>query len=267
MARYRTRIKCSVGNLKVGKDTLIMNITSATECPSRRLGLCQVPAGACYALRAERQYPQVLPYRNSQTEIWDSLSAEEIAEDVKVLARRKRKVPIKYLRMQESGDFRHHGDLAKMSRIADLLRGVVRVYTYTARRDLFQSPVRTSDNLVINGSGFMVDNNFRVVNKDQLQPGPKCRGIKGGGCFGCPLCKTKGRKVIQEVLRGSKARVGGDSKAGVRQSPDDTGDLFAEEGLLEMMSPATVASNGATPKRKPSRKMPVRAVRRVGGLR
>lgn len=256
MPRRRTRIICSIGNLKVGKDTLIMNITSATDCPSRRRGLCQVPPGACYALKAEKRYDAVLPYRRRQNRVWDSLTAEEIAEDVKVLAGRRagrrRKIPIRYLRMQEAGDFRHSSDVAKMSRIADLLSGTVGVYTYTARRDLF--PTRTSSNLVVNGSGFMVDNNFQVVNKGALGPGPKCRGIKGGGCYGCPLCKVAGKRVIQEELRGSTKPVG-DGKGGVPQHMDDTGDLYVEEGLMEVLSPATAAANGATPqKRKGARR-------------
>jgi len=262
MARYRTRILCSIGNLKVGKDTLIMNITSATDCPSRQRGLCQVPPGACYALRAEKRFPAVRPYRNRQTDVWDQLTAEEIAEDIKVLAGRRRKIPLKYLRMQESGDFRHHGDLVKMSRLADLLKGVVTVYTYTARRDLF--PARTSSNLVINGSGFMVDNNFKVVNKGQVQAGPRCRGIKGGGCFGCKLCKTKGGKVIQEVLRGSKKPVG-DGKGGVPQNQEDVGDLFVEEGLVELFSPATRASSG-TPSRGKVTQEPRTVPPKVKGL-
>jgi hypothetical protein len=267
MARRQTRVVCSKGNLKVGKDTLIMNITSATDCMSRKLGTCQVPLNACYALKAEKQYKQVLPYRRRQEGKWDALSAEEIAEDLKLIASRARKVPVHFVRMQESGDFRHMGDVVKMSRIADLLKGHLRVYTYTARKDLFQTPIRTSDNLVINGSGFMVDNNFKVVNEDQLQPGAKCRGIKGGGCFGCLLCKARGGKVIQEVLRGSKARVGGDSKGGVRQHLNDTGDVLVEEGILEMLSPVKAASNGATPKRKGSRRAKAAAPIQLGGVR
>jgi hypothetical protein len=37
------------------------------------------------------------------------------------------------------------------------------VYTYTARKDLNYENI--SDNLVVNGSGFMVSNNFYVINK------------------------------------------------------------------------------------------------------
>jgi hypothetical protein len=224
----KSKLKCSVGNLKVGKDTIILNITSATDCESLKRGLCQVPYGKCYALRAEKQYPDVLPYRRAQTRVWDSLTPEEIAADVKKMVYSKsRKVPIKYLRMQESGDFRNQADVAKTSRLADLLKGVVRVYTYTARRDLRFGGL--SPNLVINGSNFKVNNSFKVTDEQGFNACPKgnppsydcakcpspcksprCHGIKGGGCFKCGLCKTNKGLVIRELLRsgGSAAQMG-----------------------------------------------------------
>ena len=88
--RSRPHVKVSIGNRKVGRDTIIMNITSSTDCPSRKRGLCQVPPGACYALSAEHRYPEVLPYRRSQTRIWDKLTAEEIAADIKAIVARRR---------------------------------------------------------------------------------------------------------------------------------------------------------------------------------
>ena len=216
----RQHIECSVGNLKVGKDTIILNITSAKDCESLKRGLCQVPEGKCYALRAETQYPQVLPYRRRQTKLWDSLTPEEIAEDVKSLVNHKRKIPVKFLRMQEAGDFRNQGDVDKVSRLADLLRGTVTVYTYTARRDLDFS--RISSNLVVNGSNFMVSNNFKVTQK--IEKGPACRGIAGGGCYGCKLCKTKGGKVIQELLRG------GGKSANIKDDTSEHGGVAESAG-------------------------------------
>ncbi len=203
----RPHIIYSRGNRKVGvgKDTIIVNITAARDCVSLKLGLCQVPKGACYAFAAER-YPDVLKYRRRQTAIWDALTPEQIADDIKAIKakeeRRKNAVPIRYLRLQESGDFRDQADVDKASRVADLLRGVVHIYTYTARRDLDFS--HHSTNLTINGSGFMVDNDFHVVTT--LKPGPRCRGIAGGGCYGCVLCKQSAGRVIQEELRTGKRK-------------------------------------------------------------
>lgn len=62
----------SNGNTKIGPDTMVLNLTSATDCPSRRLGLCQLDNPAdCYALKAERHYyTTVLPYRRRQAAYW-----------------------------------------------------------------------------------------------------------------------------------------------------------------------------------------------------
>jgi hypothetical protein len=264
MAKQR-KILISKGNSKIGvnKDTLIMNITSAHDCPSRRLGYCQVPPGACYALRDENFYKGSLPYRRRQTKVWDALSAEEIASQIKdiVMRRRnqKRGVPVKYLRMQESGDFRDASDVDKMSRLADLLKGVVTVYTDTARRDLFPRP--HSSNLVINGSGFMVDNNFKVVNADQLGSGYKCRAvyvpISKNPCYGCTLCKTKGGKTIQETLRGSSKRVPNRSNI-----PHGYEDEYAKEIVMN------VKGTGKKLKRpKKARKSDSEPDSTLGGLR
>ncbi len=237
----RTGMQVAVGNLKVGKDTAIMNITSATDCESFKKGLCQVPPGKCYAMNSERQYPGCLPYRRRQTSIWDKSSAEDLALDLKDVLRKKRKVPIRYLRMQEAGDFRNQADVDKTVHLADLLRGAIRVYTYSARKDL-RLPA-DSTNLAINGSNFKVSNDFKVTNKAGYEfcpkgrpssfdcnkcespcKSPRCRGIKGGGCLGCNLCKTGGGKTIRELLRVS----GGTGSSDFTGKSDEHGGVSAE---------------------------------------
>lgn len=261
----RRKVLISKGNRKIGvnKDTLIMNITSAHDCASRRLGYCQVPPGACYALKDENFYKGSLPYRRRQTKVWDALSVEEIAYQLKQIVQRlnsRRKIPVRYLRMQESGDFRDVADLNKMSKLADLLKGTVVVYTYTARRDLFPHP--HSSNLVINGSGFMVDNNFKVVNEDQLGPGPKCRAvyipISEAPCFGCTLCKTKGRRTIQETLRGSSKRA--DNRSNI---PHGYEDLEAKESLINVRDQSRQSAH----KKSKTRKRRSNPDSYLGGLR
>ena len=50
----------------------------------------------------------------------------------------------------------------------------VKVYTYTARRDLDFSNVK---HLVVNGSGFMVHNNFTVVKEFSGKKRKMCRQL------------------------------------------------------------------------------------------
>jgi len=175
----------SHGNKKLGKDTLIYNISSATDCASKKLGLCKLPC-KCYAMKAERQYPAVLPFRRRQAKAWAQLKARQLAAHILEQAARKR-VKIQYLRFNEAGDFRNQADVDKLCELARLLPSLT-VYGYTARKDLDFS--KRPANLVINGSGFMIDNSFTAVKEAR---GTVC----GNSCKTCSLCKVKGKRRIQ----------------------------------------------------------------------
>jgi hypothetical protein len=196
--RKTIEIKIRNGNSKIGKDTFILNITSATDCPTKKLGLCKIPK-YCYALQPELRWTgvrNVLKFRRKQTEIFDCLSASEIAKQIVEKVGRKKIVKIKYLRISEAGDFRSQEDLNKISEIADLLeKDGIRVYGYTARTDLNYSNI--SKNLVMNGSYFMVDNSFVPV-RQYTEGGVKCQG----NCRICNLCKEKNGVAIENKFHG-----------------------------------------------------------------
>ena len=174
------------GNRKLPVTTAIFNICSATDCPSRKLGLCQVVNAGhrCYALRDEQFYTGPLGYRRRQEKLWDSLTAEEFATQF-VAVIQARRTPTKALRLNEAGDFRSQADVDKASEIADRLKAHhVRVYCYTARRDLDYSGV--SANLVVNGSGFKVHGEFKFIwNVTQK---PEGYGVCRGSCRTCSRC-------------------------------------------------------------------------------
>lgn len=172
-------IRVSNGNKKIGNDTLIINMCSATDCPSRSKGLCQV-SDRCYAMKAEKQYPAVLPYRREQEVYWGTNSSSEIARDLKGIIERKRH-PIKYVRFSESGDFSAQRDVDKLKGVARNMPDVV-FYGYTARRDLEYNDI--PNNLIINGSGFIVSNSFTAVDRI-LEEHTSCPG----DCRECNLCK------------------------------------------------------------------------------
>jgi len=177
------------GNRKLPTTTAIFNICSATDCPSKALGLCQViNAGhRCYALRDEQFYTGPLGYRRRQEKLWDSLTAEEFAVQFIALVQARR-TTTKALRLNEAGDFRTQADVDKASEIARHLSayGIV-VYAYTARRDLDFSGVHS--NLVVNGSGFKVHGEFRFV-RDRSEI-PAGYGLCRGSCKTCARC-TRG---------------------------------------------------------------------------
>ena len=182
-------------NKKCGKNTLILNITTALECPSKKLGLCAIQK-VCYAKQAELRYHhRVLPYRKQQAKAWKVLRAQEITKQI-VLNAIHRYTAIKYLRVSECGDFRNQKDIDKLSEIAHRLEkyGIL-VYTYTKRKDLDFNNI--SDNLIVNGSEFMLHNEFRVVD-NYFEDNAKCVQ----NCAICNLCKGKNHLVIENKFHG-----------------------------------------------------------------
>lgn len=179
----------SFGNRKIPKDTAIFNMTPAKECPSEKLGLCTI-CNKCYAKKAERMYKDCLPYRYRQMNYWNNIDSNTFVNDFSNILSRK-KIVTKYLRVSESGDFKNQSDVQKLSEIAEQLKGKVKVYTYTARKDLNFDNL--SKNLTVNGSGFMISNNFYVIkNKSEMIDKYICLG----DCGKCNLCKSAGYKNI-----------------------------------------------------------------------
>lgn len=118
---------------------------------------------------------------------------ELTGRDVNVL--RAYRSPVSFLRFNESGDFRNASDIAKVSKIADMLgeRLGIRVYTYTARKDLDFSGATFN----IKGSGYpnLTKNGHCVVfpEADDVPEGYKgCPAVEQGiTCLlGCRLCAT-----------------------------------------------------------------------------
>lgn len=181
------------GNKKIGKDTLIFNMCPATDCPAKALGLCQLSnTNYCYALHAEKMFPTVLPYRRRQAEIWENQTVE-LRHAISDLAVAK---PTKYVRYNESGDFRTQNDVDKLALMAYLLPDLV-VYGYTARKDLCFAG--RPKNLIINGSGWSRGkmNKFLAVRKPSGN-NPVCPG----DCSICGLCKSEKGITVEIPMHG-----------------------------------------------------------------
>ena len=169
-------MEISIGNKKLGRDTAIINFTSATDCPSKRLGLCR-HCDICYAMKAERQYPAVLPYRRRQALQWQRESLGSIKAGIVKHSK------VKYIRFSEAGDFKDQNDVNKLAALARIMPDYT-FYGYTARQDL--SFKNVPDNVVIQGSGFRVHNTFNVI----FKPVPSSITCPGN-CRDCNLCKVR----------------------------------------------------------------------------
>ena len=176
----------SFGNKKLPKTTMIINFTSATHCPSKLAGLCKV-SNICYAMKAERLYPSVLPYRERQAQFFSDNSVEYIASEYISIIKRKEntKYPVDCIRFSEAGDFTDQGALDKFTEICLLVKQAypsIRIYGYSARYDLDFTELKKI--AVIQGSGFMISNNFYVVKEINTEK-PYC----SGDCKACNMCQ------------------------------------------------------------------------------
>ncbi len=124
-----TDLKVSVGNTKIGTDTLILNMGTAHNCPSAKLGLCSLAHskhggdGSCYALKAEYIYPSPIPFRSIQKIQFDHWDEFKIAFELfKVIYRKAKHNRIKFVRFNEAGDFHSIEQVIKAGKIARLER-------------------------------------------------------------------------------------------------------------------------------------------------
>jgi|APHM01.1.fsa_nt_gi hypothetical protein len=131
------------GNNKIAKNVGIFNLNSATDCPNAdsteddqaETGVCQVPWESCYAHKAENIYNAALPKRRRQEYLWDHIDAHTFADALIRVKERKRSA-FDFLRLSQSGDFRHRGDIVKANTIAKVVSGELEVYTYSASHKL-----------------------------------------------------------------------------------------------------------------------------------
>jgi len=231
--------KLGAGNSKVGTDTVIVNMSSATECMSRILGVC--PLGDdCYALADEKRFDDIRVANDLHGVQWDCATPEEMA--FALMSVQKNDSSIKYVRLNEAGEIRNlptmkgllkrvkPEDQEKLKGVDDILKlkqlGAILLdqgsdlllYTYTHRRDISDQMKDLGTNIVIQGSGFMVDNAFMPLSfkgfmavEDEIESGaPTVMGYsrdKVKQCFGscreCMWCKVNDSSFIYLPIHGS----------------------------------------------------------------
>lgn len=201
-----------LGNEKLAKKTLVFNMNTSTDCIGQKLGLCNL-GSKCYGLRIEKRYPNSLKHHKDQKKYWNENSKEDLAKNFLYYCSI---FDVEFIRFNEVGEFENQNDVDKLIYISNYLLkngSDVIVYGYTSRSDLnFDTRPK---NLVINGSGFMLDNNFTVTtdvnkvnciayevklkNKELKKQGIK-KQVKHYCGDKCQLCMEKNNKVIYEKL-------------------------------------------------------------------
>lgn len=166
----------SFGNNKVASNVGIFNMNSATDCPNAKTretgesetGLCQVPWESCYAHVSEQTYSNPLPKRRRQEYLWDNIDAVTFA-DALLRVKERKTSDFDYLRVSESGDFRHESDIIRWNNIAERVSPEIEVYTYSASHKLDWSD---SEHFTVNQSNDLDnygDRLFSAIDPSQLE--------------------------------------------------------------------------------------------------
>ena len=165
----------SYGNSKLPENIMIVNLTSAWNCPSIAAGECALGKG-CYARRGEswQANNQLRNLRMQQVYIRKLMTVKEIIQLVEAYIE-SAPARIKYIRISEDGDFPDQETVDFCDKLAGHLKAKYGIMTtaYTAR-NLDFSGVK---NMIINGSNYNVKNPtryFRAIPKkywDKLPEG------------------------------------------------------------------------------------------------
>lgn len=132
----------SIGNAKLSDDTLIINFTSALQCPS--VGVCPVTQKACYAVAGELRIPEVRRKNLKVQEMWIRAIRNKKIGEVFGIAQmyieilKNTKKPIRYVRFNEAGDFLNQDILDAAALFASTVKkeyGVMSM-AYTANKFL-----------------------------------------------------------------------------------------------------------------------------------
>ena len=198
-------LEYSLGNTKV--PFVIVNFTSATACPAKRLGLCQCPV-ACYAKQQEEMWPTVLPFRTRQATWWETATSHQVnlAADEMEQQRQNRQTVAKdkVLRFSEAGDFVSQKQINLFAQFAQRLMSYGwTIYGYTARTDLNLFPlinIGVKINLSNDSKTYAkVTNRFKAV-KQASGNSFLCQG----DCRTCKVCRIVTGKTIEIALHGKR---------------------------------------------------------------
>lgn len=180
------------GNRKLPKNYWIINTGSGTDCVGDLKGLCDYGAkngdGSCYCLKAEKQYPKCLKCRRRNEKAFDYIVENHLEVELIygiLLAQKQARNKMIVLRFNESGEIKTDRHLDLMDVVAKVLMLIgVRSMVYTHRHDFYEY-MKNIKHLVINGSDFMVHNEFRRVEKFSGKH-LKC-------CGDCGICEKANR--------------------------------------------------------------------------
>lgn len=156
------------GNAKLPPTTAIASCGTWFNCAGRTEGFCPL-AEKCYDKCREVMSAKITKFRLEEEIAFRALTAEEIAEQIiqqikKENAKPKNKnTQINLIRWNEVGELRCQEDLEKMVKASNIIYGELEIESYVYTHNKYLNFDIKRPHLTINGSNFMVDNEYKVV--------------------------------------------------------------------------------------------------------
>lgn len=202
------RQRFSAGNGKLPATTAITNLGSWFNCPGRTRGYCEI-CDICYD-----KFREVMSYKVCKSrlnhELWfrsnsAGVIADAIITEIKVHDLRNPDEKINLHRWAEVGEVRNQEELYKVNEISNQIYDELGVnsYIYVHNQDLDYDFYRP--HLTVNGSNFMVDNEFRVIEPEDYE-----EFVEAHDCFECfgdcgachSICaKSLGILIVERLRR------------------------------------------------------------------
>ena len=190
------------GNAKLPESTAIISCGTWFNCAGRKEGFCEL-SEICYDKCREVMSADVTRFRLEEEIAFRGLSAEKIAQQIipQIEARNasKSKEGIKQVRWNEVGELRNQKDLEKVNAISNILYEEFGIHSYIYTHNRYLDFSIDRPHLTVLGSGFMVDNEYRVVKDkstlDEVFFECNC------DCTQCNICPLKLDLVIVEEER------------------------------------------------------------------
>lgn len=190
------------GNAKLPESTAIISCGTWFNCAGRKEGFCEL-SEICYDKCREVMSADITRFRLEEEIAFRSLNAEEITQQIipQIKARNasKSKEGIKQVRWNEVGELRNQKDLEKVNAISNILYEEFGIHSYIYTHNRYLDFSIDRPHLTVLGSGFMVDNEYRVVKDkstlDEVFFECNC------DCTKCNICPLKLDLVIVEEER------------------------------------------------------------------
>lgn len=191
------------GNAKLPETTCIVNLGTWFNCSGRKEGFCEI-CKECYDKQIEVRFKERTKDRLEHEIFWRTVDAKTFSyELIKHILQSK--IKVNKIRWSEVGELRNQKDLEKVIKCSNIIYDKlgIKSYIYTHNKNLDFNIERPY--LTINGSGFMVDNEYRVV-KDREKEYNNLSDLSNKkdcicDCNHCDYCSRKNNFILIEELR------------------------------------------------------------------